>query len=143
MKHKLLNSMLVALSFVTFHVAAMAQSDLHVRANVPFGFTIENKTFAPGTYDITQLEPSILTLKGSAGSVVVRVRDARREVSATANPGLVFHRYGMKYFLAQISQAQGELAMAVPVGNQEQELARAKTSRDLVAVAAVGSRAGK
>jgi hypothetical protein len=144
MNRKLFSLILVAFSFVMLQTAAMAQSDLHVRANVPFGFVLENRNFAAGTYDITQLEPSVLQIRNADDktSAFIKISERRSEVATSAAPSLVFHRYGAKYFLAQISQAHSAQAMAVPAGNAEQELARAKAPRDLIAVGPSVSPAG-
>jgi hypothetical protein len=144
MNRKLYSLVLVALSVLMLHATGVAQSNLHVRANVPFGFTLENKNFNAGTYDITQLEPSVLTFQNAADgtSIMIRVSEAHSEVSDSPTPALVFHRYGEKYFLAQVARPQTNAAMTVPVGTQEKELARAKSSRDLIAVRSTTSQAG-
>jgi hypothetical protein len=47
--------------------------------------------------------------------------------SGTAGPALVFHRYGNRYFLAQIRTGDGHAREVFP-SQQEKELARSELS---------------
>ena len=92
--------LIVALAFVTA-VAANAQSN----ANVPFEFVVGSKSLPAGHYRITN---------ATAGGQVVRIASATNEMSvfnlamrttngrAAKESKLVFHRYGNRYFLAEI-----------------------------------------
>ena len=95
--------MIVALAFATA-VASNAQS----AANVPFEFMAGNKSLPAGHYYISN---------STSGGEVVRIRAAKNETSvfsmtmrvikgtAAEESKLVFHRYGNRYFLAEIWRA--------------------------------------
>ena len=49
----------------------------------------------------------------------------RREwAGSDGTPKLVFHKYGSKYFLSQVSRGFGSAPMQLPTSKQERELAR-------------------
>ena len=95
--------MVVALAFVTA-VASNAQS----AANVPFEFMAGNKSLPAGHYSVSN---------STSGGEIVRIRAAKNETSvfsltmrvnkgtAVEESKLVFHRYGNRYFLAEIWRA--------------------------------------
>ena len=95
--------MILALAFVTA-VAANAQS----AANVPFEFVAGTTSLPAGHYYISN---------STSGGEIVRIRSAKQEASVFSlttrlNKGtaaeaskLVFHRYGNRYFLAEIWRA--------------------------------------
>lgn len=95
--------LMAALVLVTAVASANAQS-LKATADVPFEFVVGNKTLPAAHYNISDM----------TGSQVVRI-SARKEnanMFATTIPvsrkasddkgKLVFHRYGNRYFLAEI-----------------------------------------
>ena len=94
----------VALAFVTAVATANAQSR-RSKADVPFEFVAANRTLPAGQYDIADS-----TLAGEVVKISARQKDARvfamtvRLSSKAANDQgkLVFHRYGNRYFLAEI-----------------------------------------
>ena len=99
--------LLVALAFATAVVSAQAQSNL--TANVPFDFVAANKSMPAGRYLISNNNPA----SGDTLKIVSRMKDAslfvlttRLQSSKPAEQGkLVFHRYGNRYFLAEIWSA--------------------------------------
>lgn len=96
--------LIVALAFVTAVASANAQST----ANVPFEFVAGSKSLPAGHYSITN---------GTAGGDVVKISATAKAMSVfnltmrTSNgrgskeSRLVFHRYGNRYFLAEIWRA--------------------------------------
>ena len=95
-------------------IAILAASSAHAQsaareqtANIPFSFTVGDKTFAAGTYTVARINP-----QSDATALVIKSTDgrARRIVLTTpvqANKAqekarLVFNRYGDEYFLAQV-----------------------------------------
>jgi hypothetical protein len=93
----------VALAFVTA-ASAKAQSR-RSNADVPFDFVAGNKTLPAGHYNIADS-----TLAGEVVKISARQKDAsvfamtvRLSSKASNDQGkLVFHRYGNRYFLAEI-----------------------------------------
>jgi hypothetical protein len=94
----------VALAFVTAAASAKAQSR-RSNADVPFEFVAGNKTLPAGHYNIADS-----TLAGEVVKISAREKEAsvfamtvRLSSKAANDQGkLVFHRYGNRYFLAEI-----------------------------------------
>ena len=95
--------LMAALVFVTAVASANAQT--RSRADVPFEFVAGNKTLPAGHYDISD---------GTQGREVVKISARQNDASvfamtvgitnkkASQSSKLVFHRYGNRYFLAEI-----------------------------------------
>ncbi len=94
----------VALAFVTAVASANAQSRRSI-ADVPFEFVAGNKTLPAGHYTIADS-----TLAGNVVQITARKKDASvfamtvglSTKAANEEGKLVFHRYGNRYFLAEI-----------------------------------------
>ena len=96
--------LVVALAFVTAVASANAQSRL-ARAEVPWEFNANNATLPAGQYYIADL---------ATGGGVVKISNTKEAKSLfamtvplsrngnTEKGKLVFHRYGNRYFLAEI-----------------------------------------
>lgn len=126
---KAFTMMLVILTFafVSAVVSANAQTSRQtLRANVPFDFMVGDKTMAAGTISvrrITQNSDAGLVVRNADGSrSVVRLSSSTQAATAPAQSALVFHRYGDKYYLAQIWVA-GE--------HEGRELLKSKSERAL------------
>ena len=96
--------LIVALAFVTAVATANGQSQ-RVRADVPFAFAVGDKTLPSGECVV-----SSATARGEA--LVIRSEDAKGSAMRLTNAiddqrnrgqaKLVFHRYGERYFLAEV-----------------------------------------
>src|ERR1700726_2974014 len=77
-----------------------------LEVNVPFTFEVGNKTMPAGSYRAESIPTgagSIPILRNSNGDVRMPLSTiATASKSGTAASALVFHRYGTRYFLAQI-----------------------------------------
>jgi hypothetical protein len=61
MKRNIVFSFLkAALIFGAFSQTLLGQSDLHLKADIPFAFVADGKIQAPGSYDLQQLRPSVI-----------------------------------------------------------------------------------
>jgi hypothetical protein len=115
------------LSLLLVAGSAIAQSD-HVRANIPFSFTVENKTLPAGAYDVEALSISdaqhlVLRSEDSSSNTIVGCNTA--QVLTPANKTeLVFDRYGDKYFLSEIWVQGATHGRHLPKSSREKELAR-------------------
>jgi hypothetical protein len=72
-------------------------------ANVPFQFVVNGQTLAAGSYAVSEASPRTLIVqgrgtKGAAAALAVNFEPASSQLPAK----LVFHRYGDRYFLAQV-----------------------------------------
>ena len=105
--------------------ATYAQSGtLKVRLHVPFPFTVENKTFAAGEYEVTQPAQFMLVLHnlGNQASAFEHVQPAGSSKEVGGRARAVFHRYGKSYFLAAISDGSWQSTYDFDRSNQETEL---------------------
>ena len=124
-KQTLWISLILVAMFAAAAVSTSAQTAYGLRANVPFDFVVGDKTIpagriaAQGSSDATHGALAIRNL--TQGDVASRA--GRRLLgSQRANQGkLVFHKYGDRYFLAQI---------CVP-GFQTWEVMKSKEERSL------------
>jgi len=99
-----------------------------LKANIPFGFTVGNKTLPAGVYTVARAsmaDPVTLLIRredGRAVGVLTQTQgvQALRRQDQTK---LVFHRYGDRYFLTQIWTA-GDTA--------GRELRKSRAERELV-----------
>lgn len=124
-KQTLWISLILVAMFAAAAVSTSAQTAYGLRANVPFDFVVGDKTIpagrisAQGSSDAIQGSLAIRNL--TQGDVASRA--GRRVLgSERANQGkLVFHKYGDRYFLAQI---------CIP-GFQTWEVMKSKEERSL------------
>ncbi|MGH9844512.1 MAG: hypothetical protein ACREEM_37800 [Blastocatellia bacterium] len=115
-------SLAVALAAVAVY-ANPASSPL--KANIPFDFSVGDKTLPAGAYTVTPLTmPGVLRIRSEdgRGRVLVQTQglQARPDQDQTK---LVFRRYGDQYFLAQVWTA-GD--------SNVRELQKSRTERELV-----------
>lgn len=96
-KHLLQISMIAALAVS----AGNAQVTPQARANVPFGFIVDNKTLTAGEYVVGPSHDVIVIRSAdNKKSILVMGKDTRsKQVQKTGK--LVFHRYGNEYFLSE------------------------------------------
>ena len=102
----------MAMALVTAVATANAQSQ-NTKANVPFEFTVGDKSLPAGAYAISAVTSSGDTLRirsvtGSYSTVQVTMTASGKSDHAK----LVFHRYGERYFLAEIWSGEGGRALA-------------------------------
>jgi len=93
-----------------------------VRAKVPFDFKVGNTAMPAGSYTISSVSQSAISISNRqehAGVLaVVRSEYANKDQS----PKLVFHKYGDQYFLAQIWTGSGNAGKQLPESKLEKEL---------------------
>jgi hypothetical protein len=88
-------------------VAASAQTIGRIRliANIPFEFSVGNKTLPAGEYTIRQFNPSsdhsVLQFRSKDGSVGAIVQTTSVIARAPENARLIFRRYDNHYFFAE------------------------------------------
>ena len=94
----------VALAFAAAVISANAQSK-KLAADIPFDFTVGSRTMTSGEY-------SVSSITNDGAGLVIRSDDTGQSVIRLSNPiepqgnktqaRLVFHRYGQRYFLAEV-----------------------------------------
>src|SRR5271155_2365846 len=92
------------LAIANFAMAGMsfAQSN-GVRAKVPFGFTVGDKSLPAGTYEIRSQSEQVIMIRNYDHPGESALSLANHASERSQNGGeLVFHDYGGQYFLSEI-----------------------------------------
>ena len=119
-------AMLVLVASVSFltATAANAQSRSRLHVNVPFEFTIGDKNLPAGEYNVSSLFNSGDTIVVSNGeNAAARLSTNMISPDAQEKSKLVFHRYGERYFLAEVWRA-GENSGRRLVSSKGEDAAR-------------------
>ena len=120
-------SLISLLSLLLVAGLAIAQTS-QVRSNVPFNFTVGDKTLPAGTYDIGAMNSSggnMLLLQARDGdSSMVVGSVAAQTLKPADKTKLVFNRYRDQYFLAEIWVAGATRGRQLPKTSREEELAK-------------------
>ena len=130
---------LLGLGLLLVGASASAQT-VNMKVNVPFNFIVSGGTLPSGEYTIQGLGTagnamSIRSADKTAKSLVLASRCESRETPERSK--LVFHRYGDRYFLAQIWMAGNNAGHELPQSRRETEVARDYTVQEVVLVAAL------
>ena len=95
--------LVIGLAAVTAVVSA-GQSKL-VDTNIPFDFVVGDKVLPAGQYTMRGLGivgEAILISQKDAKASVIRLTNVLQSNSKSTQARLVFHRYGQRYFLAEV-----------------------------------------
>jgi len=95
----------VAAIVIAMALALNANAQNKARANVPFDFIVGDKVLPAATYDISEVNANAIAIRAhrSAESAMVQFQPADGKHHMQAK--LVFHKYGDRYFLYQIWDA--------------------------------------
>ena len=127
-------------------VAAKAQTSGQARlvANIPFEFTVGDKTLPAGDYRVQAVNSDsgivVLKIENQDGETRALVQTMTVIGKAQESAKLIFHRYGNHYFFAQAwvdGEASG-LQASKPRAERalQRELANSKTGAESIAIAA-------
>ncbi len=120
------STLLVVLALMM--VGESVAQTIRLKADVPFEFIVNGSTLPPGQYTIQSF--------GTADGKTLLVRNANKNENAMVNSinvesresasetKLIFHRYGDRYFLAQVWVEGNERGHEMPKSHRESELAR-------------------
>jgi hypothetical protein len=98
---------IMSLAMITAVASANAQSS-NSRANVPFDFVVGSTTLPSGAYTVDAITSTGETLRiSSTDSEKSAVRLTQAVAGNTSHAKLVFHRYGQRYFLAEVWTNEG------------------------------------
>ncbi len=122
--------LVLGLAFVSAVVSANGQGIKQVRANIPFQFVVGDKSLPAGEYvvkPITGIRALAIDNRDSHASAL-RLTNEIMGKGKSENARLVFHRYGNRYFLAEVwmgEQKGSQLAKSREERAVERELALA------------------
>ncbi len=108
---------------------ALAQTEVHLVARVPFAFTVGNAKLPSDTYNLSRMNGhrEMIFLRGDRTGALVRVNEERL-ARTDAEPSLVFHRYGDQYFLREI-RWEDSARLDLPETKAERNAAERKSDR--------------
>ncbi len=98
-----LNTLSIAVLLFAGLAHAQFLSNPIMQVDVPFEFSVGNKTFPAGSYTMARTNASTLVIRDSRNRVVdAFIAIPALATTAPANPKLVFYRYGGRHVLARI-----------------------------------------
>jgi hypothetical protein len=98
---KLTTKLFLAFSATFIMGVALHAQSYQGNATIPFAFELHGQTIPAGTYAVEQNIKSVTTLRNQATSRAVFIQTTGTDEGKGA-ARLVFHRYGERYFLAEI-----------------------------------------
>ena len=121
-------------------VTALAYAKtVNMKVNVPFNFVVGGATMPSGEYTVQGLglgnAISIRRLDQTAASLTLAIRCESSKTPEQSK--LVFHRYGDRYFLAQIWMAGSNSGHELPKSRREAEVAMDYPAQQVVLVASL------
>lgn len=121
-KHLLRISMLAALAAGVSHA-----QNAKLTADVPFPFVLGNQTLPAGTYHVDESAGSpVMIIHAAGGQRAVAMTNNTTAAREQEFSKLVFHRYGDRYFLAQIWTRGINSGREIPRTRLERELSAQK-----------------
>ena len=97
-------TVMVTVAFVTAVASANAQSRTVV-ANIPFEFSVGEKALPSGQYTVKAISEdanAIAVQNNRLSKAAIRLANSIQMSQASKQTKLVFHRYGPRYFLAEV-----------------------------------------
>ena len=117
-------TMIVAIAFATAVVSAQAQSAHTVVSNIPFEFIVADKTLPAGEYQVNRALGNALTIRTSNGDASASRLTNEIQPNKDKRARLVFHRYGDRYFLAEVWTGAGDVGRQLLKSRQERAIER-------------------
>ena len=119
---------LISLASLLLVAGSAVAQVIHVRGDVPFDFTVGNKTLRAGTYDVKAIDSrggKMLRLQSEDGntSMILNSNSAESLKSADKTK-LVFNKIRDQYFLTEIWEAGATRGHRLQKGSREKELAK-------------------
>ena len=103
-------------------VSVLTHAQTIARVTVPFDFTVGQTQMPAGSYVISPLtQAAIMIRDDKTAKGVYTLFNSEKASRGDSNPKLVFHRYGDKYFLSQVSRGKGNAVMQLPTSKLEKE----------------------
>jgi hypothetical protein len=101
MKKLLMNLFLAYGAAVTMGVTLQAET-FQMRAAIPFAFQLSSTTIRAGTYIVEQDAAHVTNLRNKVTGKRYYLQPGAGAEQGKGSPRLVFHRYGDRYFLAEV-----------------------------------------
>jgi hypothetical protein len=128
MKRKMLSG-LTALVLALLVNVATAQSKS--KANVPFAFSAEQNSMRAGEYSITVTD-HVMKLRNESTNETVAMIAMSEESGKPQTSRLVFHKYGDRYYLAEVWNSTGQAgASGIDLPTSKAELETQATYKEV------------
>jgi hypothetical protein len=128
---------LIGMGLLLASISASAQT-VALKAKIPFNFVVTGRTIPAGEYAIQSVDKQgvMLSIRDADLRPTSMVISHRCEsLNRSAQTKLVFHRYGTRYFLAQIWREGDKSGYELPKSNHETEVAQDYQSQNVVLAA--------
>lgn len=116
----------IALGFGLLLATASYAQGTHVRAAVPFNFIVGSQALPAGDYTVQSMgsaSTALVIRNNDEGKAIMSVASSCRQLNASENTRLVFHRVGNRYFLSEIWEQGESSGRKLPVSAAETETA--------------------
>jgi hypothetical protein len=126
-----------------FAIDGQAQTNISptLRAEIPFTFSVGEKSLPAGVYTVRILNPNsdrkTLQIRSENGRVSAMVQTIGVNGALSDDAKLVFHRYGEQYFFAQAQMAGETTRLAATKTRAERATRRAMKRADSNTVVAI------
>jgi hypothetical protein len=110
-------------AFASLAPAMHAQTKLTQSVSVPFPFNYGTKHFEPGVYTIREDSPNLLTVLSPNGGAMAIVQSDSEPILRSGEK-VIFHKYGDRYFLAEVLLADRGNRITVLESNAEKHAER-------------------
>ena|ERR1051326_9058444 len=122
---------LLSLSVMLAVVSVYANPTGSIKANIPFDFSVGDKTLPAGAYTVAaSTTPDVLLIRREdcrAAAMVVALRMPTEQGEDQTK--LIFHRYGDQYFLAQVWSTGDSGVRELPKSRTEREMIKSRSKR--------------
>lgn len=132
--------LIVAILILSTANAIYAQTNT-IKADIPFAFSVQNKTLSAGKYVIKDIDTSgqkvFWSVSGEKKQVVLLAM-SKDGADRTGKAKLIFNRYGSRYFLSSFQTPIAQVTL--PKSRAERDLQResedrlAKTAPEMVVI---------
>lgn len=117
----------VTLALATAVVSANAQSSNRLAAAIPFDFAVGGQTMTAGDYilgSVTSDGDGLVVRSKDTGKSVIRLTNSIQPKARKNHARLVFHRYGQRYFLAEVWSAGDSTGRKLTESREERAIRR-------------------
>lgn len=105
-----------------------AQSDMRLKVNIPFEFSVRNRVLPAGEYIVRYRIRHLLEIRTVDGRGVQFFTFFTQARTTPIQSALVFHRYGDQYFLSKIWTEGEDTGREIFESRAERELIRARSA---------------
>ncbi len=123
MKRKVYGALtILAVALIVSVPIVQAQSQTRLRADVPFAFSLQEKSMPIGSYEIISLSAQVLevwNMDTQHGQLLVKQMSV--QANKVQHPKLVFNKYGDQYFLSQIWDGRSDSGVQLAASDREKE----------------------